>query len=132
MDEHPPMQDDFHASHWSCFQHNVFEDGTSISDYIPLGRYFISPLNWKGKENFMIPMLTLGMPISVPKMKKLITFWKSKFLIFQGKCFLCGTTTMGYRHGYLTSNVCTMEILNGTIKWTILSLIPHMVLLSSS
>jgi hypothetical protein len=67
VDEHPPMQDDFHACHWSCFQHNVFEDGTSILDYIPLGRYFISPLNWKGKENFMIPMLILECPLVFQK-----------------------------------------------------------------
>jgi hypothetical protein len=74
----------------------------------------------------------LECPLVFRKWKNWEPPWKSKFLISQGKCFLCGTTIMGYRHGCLTSNVCTTEILNGTIKWTRLCSILHMVLLSSS
>ncbi len=81
-----------------------------------------------------ILMLTPGLPIGILKMRILSTsFLEIRISSFyQVICFLCGMATIGCRLGCLTSNVCIMKILNGTIHWTLLCSIPHMALWSSS
>jgi hypothetical protein len=76
-------------------------------------------LPWIGRErrNLLIPTLTLGMPISVLKMKYLsnliLEIQISSFC--QVVCFLCGMATIVFKPGWLTPIVCIMGILHGTI-----------------
>ncbi len=53
--EHPPMQDDFHACCQSCPQDRCFKDGTTFLTRYHKGDkvFYVTPLNWKGVEEFL-------------------------------------------------------------------------------
>ncbi len=81
----------------------------------------------------LIPTLIFGMPINVLKMKN-VSIFILKIQIssfYRAICFLCGMATTGCKLGCLTSNVCIMRIMNGTIQLIPLCSTPHIVLWSS-
>jgi hypothetical protein len=93
-------------------------------------RYFVY-LPWIGKErrNFLIPRLTFGMSTKNEKFESLLLGDLDLKFLSRQMFFVWDDN---YKLGCLTSNLCTMKILNDTIQWIILCSILCMVLSSSS
>ncbi len=86
--------------------------------------FYVSPLNWKGEEEFIDSYVDswnahYRSKNDIFDLTFLLEIRISSF--FKGRCFLCATATIGLT--CLTSNVCTMKILNGTIQWTLHGLV---------